>query len=220
MKTNTSFSGTRLDLRLAAYAATGAAVATAAAAPSARAAVVYSGPVAITVPNNLNGVYLDLVTGVASTSSFTGYDFNPYAASAGLTFYAGLGDGVVGTAATGASELTPGVSVVSSASTFLTGVVPATAFRDSSSFEFAGISFTNDTTGVTNYGWVELVTTAGTGFPATIVGYGYENTGAGITAGQIASVPEPGTNAALAIGALSLGAVGVRRWRNGKQAVA
>ena len=85
------------------------------------------------------------------------------------------------------------------------------------------IEFTNDTTGSTNYGWVELATASTTGFfPATIVGYGYENTGAPITVGQVASapVPEPTTTAALGLGVLSLGAAGVRRWRKAKQAVA
>ena len=219
--THLSSNNPRLDLRLAAYAAAGAALAGPALAPSAQASVVYSGPVTIAVPNTIDGVYLDLVTGVNSTSTFTGYDFNPFGSTA-LEFYEPASttlDAIVGTAAAGATAETPLVSTVSATSGFVTSVVAGTAF-DTIGTEYAGIKFKNDTTGVVNYGWVELVTTSTTGFPATIVGYAYENTGAAITVGQIASVPEPGTTAALGFGALSLGAAGVRRWRKSKQAVA
>ena len=210
----------RLDFRLAAYAAAGVAVA-AAAAPGAKAAVVYSGPVSISVPQTLDGVYLDLVTGATSTSASTlpGYDINPYG-SADLSFYeGGSGDGIVGTTSGGATAETPFLSTVSLNSGFLFNVVSGTAF-DKIGTEFAGIEFTNDTTGATNYGWVEFTTTSTTGFPATIVGYAYDNTGGSIVVGQTTSVPEPGTTAAMGLGALSLGAVGLRRWRKNKQPAA
>ncbi len=216
--TPTSSLNSRLDFRLAAYAAAGAAIVTAT-APGAEAAVVYSGPVSIAVPATTEGVYLDLVTGAASATAFAGYDFNPYAYFTGdLYFYTGSGDGVVGSTGAATSE-TPLVSTVSSSSSFLTGIIDGTNF-DETGTEYAGIEFQNDTTGATNYGWVELATTGTTGFPASIVGYAYDNAGGAIVVGQTTSVPEPGTTAALGLGALSLGAAGVRRWRKSKQAVA
>ena len=216
----TSSLNQRLDLRLAAYAAAGAAAATAVAAPSAQADIVYSGPVTIAVPMTIDGVYLDLVTGVNSTSTFTGYDINPFGTTA-LEFYSPTGSGVVGTSAAGATALPLGTTI-SSASTFLTSVAAGTAF-DTIGTEFLGVKFKNDTTLGTNYGWVEFVTTSTTGFPATIIGYAYNNTtGGAIQVGQIANaaIPEPTTTAALGLGALALGSLGVRRWRQGKQAAA
>ncbi len=208
-----------LNTRLAAYAATGVAVAAPVLAPSAEAAIVYSGPVTISVTQSLAGVYLNLVTGATGTASFAGYDFNPYF-STNLKFYESTtnGNGIVGTSAT-ATALPMG-TVISSGSTFLTGVVNGTPNFTGTGIEYAGIQFLNEATGVTNYGWVQLSTTTGTGFPATITGYAYENTGGAIAAGSIVAVPEPTTNAALGLGALAMGAVAVRRLRRRKLAVA
>ena len=95
-----------------------------------------------------------------------------------------------------------------------------TNYRAGETGGYLGVHFLNETTGVVNYGWVQLSTTAGTtpaqGFPATILGYAFDNTGAGILAGQI---PEPGTSAMLSLGAFALGATGVRRWRQRRQAL-
>ena len=80
---------------------------------------------------------------------------------------------------------------------------------------YLGLSFLNETTNATNYGYLHLQTTGATGFPARILDYAYENTGAAITV-----VPEPTTTATLGLGALTLGAAGVRRWRRRHQAEA
>jgi hypothetical protein len=68
-------------------------------------------------------------------------------------------------------------------------------------------------TNATNFGWVHLNTTGTTGFPATIVDYAYEDSGASIMAGQM---PEPSTFALL--GVMAAGALGVRAWRKRKAA--
>jgi hypothetical protein len=68
------------------------------------------------------------------------------------------------------------------------------------------------------YGWVEisLANTAGNpGFPdIAIEGYAWDTTGANIAAGQ---VPEPSAPAMLALGALTLGAKGLRSWRKNRE---
>ncbi|WOO39812.1 hypothetical protein [Rubellicoccus peritrichatus] len=69
--------------------------------------------------------------------------------------------------------------------------------------------------GTTLYGWAEVVLTEG-GDTGTfeIVQWAYEDTGANI---QTGAIPEPAT-VATGLGALALGAAGLRRWRKTKQA--
>ncbi len=51
-----------------------------------------------------------------------------------------------------------------------------------------------------------------TGPNVTIWGYAYDNTGAKPTMGQL-PVPEPSSGALLVMGAMALGARGLRKWR-------
>ena len=46
---------------------------------------------------------------------------------------------------------------------------------------YLGVKFMNEDTGEVNYGYVHMLTTSGTGFPAMIMDYAYDNTGAAIT---------------------------------------
>lgn len=70
------------------------------------------------------------------------------------------------------------------------------------------------------YGWVEIsLSMAGynAGGPnVTILGYAYDNTGLKPTMGQSA-VPEPSSAAFMVLGALMLGARGLRKWRQNHQ---
>ena len=83
--------------------------------------------------------------------------------------------------------------------------------------EYALFSFNNS--GITNYGWVELSLAIDSthGPNVTLEGWAYENTGALINAGDT-GVPEPSSFALLGLGALALGATGVRRWRKARKA--
>ncbi len=209
-----------VSARLTTYAAvtSAALAATAATAPRAQADVIYSGPLALAVPNNIGGIYLDLVTGQTATAFFTGYDINPYSSSGTLRLLPATGSGLVAPTTAGpASALTFG-AFIGSTDIFTTSSV-ATNFLVTGT-EYLGLKFVNTTTSAVNYGWIQFQTTATTGFPATILGYAYENTGGAITAGQVVAVPEPSTTMALGLGALSLGAAGVRRWRKARLAVA
>jgi hypothetical protein len=84
-------------------------------------------------------------------------------------------------------------------------------------FEFKDSSVTGTPL---RYGWVGLGLvngnlSGGGNYPAlTISGWAYDNTGAQIPMG----VPEPGSVSLLALGALTLGAVGVRSWRRNRAA--
>ncbi len=220
----------RVNARLTAYTAlTGAALAaTAATAPDARAAVVYSGAVSINIPTTTAGIYLNVVTGVsnAAPASAPGWDLNPWG-SGSLFLYGNTGanatSGVVdnftgGSSATLVDNLPFGTPINS---TFTFGSFGAettglTAFTLNSQANYVGFRFLNEATSQVDYGWAQLsLSSTYNGQPRSIIGYAYENTGAPILAGV---VPEPTTTATLGLGALTLGAAGVRRWRRRNQA--
>ena len=151
------------------------------------AAVIDSGPISMAVPVTTAGIYLNVVTNASSPSVglVPGWDFNPYASGGDLTFFTSPGsaniNNVVGSGAV-ATALAPGATIgPASTFAFSGGVSTAgTAFRTTGT-EYVGIRFNNEATGTLNYGYVQLQTTAATGFPATILRYVYENTGLPIT---------------------------------------
>ena len=202
--------------RLAAYATLAGAALAAPAIPSADATVVYSGIVNYSIGNTFDGLYINFVTGATGTSSSAvpGANFNPYNGGSGLQFFWNGGmNGGLSLDATTYATLAFGTPI-SSANTYLnTTSATATAAWQAGSSLYLGVRLTNSMTSAVNYGWVHLNTTGTTGFPATIVDYAYEDSGASITAGQ---VPEPTTFALL--GVMAAGALGVRAWRKRKAA--
>jgi len=213
-KLNAALVSKHLSMCAAALAGTAAAV------PAVEATVV-TNDINLPVPATFAGVYLNFQTGAtaATGAALPGFDFNPYAATGPLlAFYWGpAADGGGGVGSAGMfTDLSVG-AVVSSASSFLATAPGASAsanFRTTGT-HILGFRFLNEATGVLNYGYLRISTTATTGFPATVLSYSYENNGGAIT---VAPVPEPATNALLAVAALVLGAAGVREWR--RQAVA
>lgn len=143
----------------------------------------------ITIPNNIDGVYVNFVTGTTGTSSgaVPGFDFDPYSGGAdGMNFYFGGGaDANNGAVFDGTIyPVLANGTVIGAASTFGLGTADTTmtAWRAGAT-GFLGVRFTNEATSAANFGWVNITTTAGTGFPATINSYCYDNTGADIMAG-------------------------------------
>jgi len=205
-----------LDLngKLAAYAAlAGAALAGPAAV---NATVVDSGPLSINIQTtNINGLYINFVTGANNTvgngagTTVAGWDMNPYSSTGTATgsfnfFESNANNAIVGAGGV-ASSLAPG-TFVGPASAFITGVVTGTPFR-TTGMEYAGLRFTNESTGAVNYGWALFSTNGATGFPATLLRYSYDDAGGAI---QV-PIPEPGTFALL--GVVAAGALGLRQWR-------
>lgn len=199
----------RLDSTLALAAAVGAVAVPAVS----KAAVVFSGPLNISIPATADGIYVNFITGLTGTTaaSVPGYDWNPYGSTALLFYWGGTGalnSGVASTTTGPYLVLQPG-AMISSGSTFsqsANGANNETAAFRAGVNGYLGVQFRNETTGIQNFGYVHLQTTGTSGYPATILDWAYDNTGAAITI-----VPEPATTSLL--GALALGALGVRAWK-------
>ena len=206
------FQSSKLKLRVATYAA---AAAVAALPAMAGAAVVTTTPTTpILIPNTTNGLYLNLVTGATSTSSLAGYDINPYGnALIGLSFFAPSSPQGVLANGTVAESLMPGSVVGPTPATgaFRAGNNSGAAVDATPGTDYIGIAFTDESTNLLDFGYLQLSVGTAAGFPASIVSYGYDNAGAAITIPGGTSVPEPTT--ALGLAAFAGGATLIRRRR-------
>ena len=193
--------------------------------PAAHAGLVYSGPVNLNIPSNVDGVYLNVVTGVTGSlaSSVTGWDINPYGSSS-LSFFTpsspATSFGVImdfagGSSATLVDNLPYGTSI-GAGPTYGTGArssetTGATAFLLNSSDNYVGFRFQNEADGnLVHYGWLHLSLAGGAGAqPRTILDYGYNDlAGEPIAAGV---VPEPTSGALLMLGLAGIAGLRFRR---------
>lgn len=186
------------------------------------AVVTFSTP--INVPNTFDGIYINLLTGATATlgSGVPGWDFNPYNSGVSLSFFwsatPSQASGVAATTTGPYLDLAPGTTV-SAASTF----AQVTATANTASFQVPGthtlgFRFYNENTASINYGYMSMTSGGSTGFPLTINGWSFENSGAAITVPSV--VPEPATGAMLTMGALALGALNLRRLRRQRRQLA
>ncbi len=195
------------------FAVCAAAVATAVVG-SANAAVVYSGVVNITVPANIDGIYLHLETGFYNSSGAAnpGWDINPYGSgTTSVSLYAATGTGYMRNPGAGTStsrtNLADGTAIgatsffYGSSSAVIGTLVGQWSANANGIFGFKFLA--ND--GLTHYGWARMSIGANAA-TRTIVDYGYESVaGAAIGAG----VPAPG-----AVALLGLAGLMTRRRRN------
>lgn len=185
--------------------ALGAVLASVAGAPAAVIHMDFSG-VPVVIPNSFDGLYLNVVSGILSTAATppAGWDINPYNNGTGLGFFAPATPAGQGTLASGPTALALlGGETIGPASLYQPDQALGTNFQITAT-QYAGFRFLNESTGQTNYGWLQLRTTGGgasPGFPASLLAYAYENTGAPLTAGQI---PEPSSAGLLASGLFAL----------------
>jgi hypothetical protein len=172
----------------------------------ANAAIIDSGPISIAIPNNTDGVYVNLVTLATGTAGagVAGWDFNPYNASTSITFFwpttpaTSFGGVAVGTVY---SNIPVG-TVVNAAANYsvAAGGGGAANFVNFATAgpKILGVRFFNEATTAINFGYIQMDKGAAAGFPATITRVVYENTGAAITvaaagvSGVYSSNPAPG----------------------------
>lgn len=176
---------------------------------TANAAITYSGPVNIVIPDNIDGIYMNVVTGANSpiAASAPGWDINPYTAAAGA--FNLWGPTATTWANVGGNYNLPVGTPIDAAAAFGRpgGVSVAPNFTLNSSNNYVGFQFANEGNGgATHYGWAQLSFGATPG-TRSIVAYAYEDVaGARIGAGV---VPAPASMALLALGGLA----GARRRR-------
>lgn len=146
----------------------------------------------LNIPPDIEGLYINVVTGVASpfADSAPGWDLNPYNMGTGLAFFTPsvpAGQGMLASGTTALSLL--GGEIIGPLGIYHPGQAAGSNFQVTG-VSYAGFRFWNETTGALNYGWAEFTTTggAGAGFPARLRSYAYEDAGQSLWAGQI---PEP-----------------------------
>jgi hypothetical protein len=191
------------------------------------AAVVYSGLENISVPttNGQGGIYIDLtMPGLFFTPTtngmgpveglntvLPGWDVNFYRGTTGnLRWWYNTGvyavfNGANRVAALGAGVMVDGSSALGTFQTMVPEFTGTTAFM--------GVEFLNASSNPL-FGWIRITGGPTAGFPATIVDWAYDDSGAGILTGA-GLVPEPSS---LALGCLAAGAAGLVAWRKRKAA--
>jgi hypothetical protein len=188
------------------------ALATIMAAPAHAAIIAYTGP-AIPITPNIDGLYLNVVTGASANGSVAGWDINIYNNSTfapSLTFWAATGGGYVGSG-TEVEPLAFGTPIGAGSSFLGTpnigGGYQASGFIGTTSF--FGFRFINEAGGSTHYGWAQIAAGTDGGFPASILAYAFESTpNMSIQAGV---VPEPGTYALMIAGLAGIAGFAARR---------
>ncbi|MBE7157555.1 MAG: PEP-CTERM sorting domain-containing protein [Rhodospirillales bacterium] len=180
------------------------------AARTAQAEVIYVDPPDISLPASTNaGFYLNVATGQYTTDGTVpdGWDIYIYKTGTGngnLHFGAANdgSSGYEGASLNSPLNLDPG-TYIGPNSSFYSGTGLTAAFHQDGT-ELAGFKFFNEATGQTDYGWIELTTTAASGYPATANRWAYDDAGNAVFAGV---VPEPSTWAMLSLGVVGAGLV-------------
>ncbi|TDR44927.1 hypothetical protein DFR29_105110 [Tahibacter aquaticus] len=143
---------------------------------SVQAVVVDSGPVDLPIAATAAGTYLNLVDG---NSLASGSDFHPIAAADGSLAFA-IGSAASLAVRNGAVATLDQAILVGAANAYAaSGTLAATPLRSGGQHRL-GLRFVDERSGGLRYGHVLLQTTAPKGFPARILRYAYETSGAAI----------------------------------------
>lgn len=167
---------------------------------SADAAVVYSGVQNVTINNDIDGLYFNILTGASGTSSgaVPGGDVNVYVGASGWTIFrpASTSWFTRPTSAAGVDAVPSGFSIEFATTPSSGGVINNLGTELIYGLEFGEA-------GNTYYGWFRATLPAGGSGPGTLVDWAYESTpNTPIAAG--AGIPEPASLSLLALGAAGL----------------
>ena len=197
---NTKNRSNRLDAHFAICAV---AMATGAAVGTANATVIYSGPVNIVVPANIDGTYINVQTGQyvnGPGSGVPGWDVNAYGTSTtAVSLYAATGTGYMRNPDAGTSTARTNLSAgtIVGSTSFFYGSSSATIGTlvgqwSANSTGFFGFKFLA-ADNATHYGWMRLSIGANAA-TRTIVDYAWED-----VAGTSIVVPAPGAMALIGL---------------------
>lgn len=180
-------------------------------ARSANAAVIYSGIQDIPITVTFEGVYLDVDTGATSASEFSGWDINPFFGGQGIANNMFFQPIRIGTNFLDPYRNLPGGSLIDAATSSYSlgqgGTDTSHLGAGPDQFHegidgYLGFQFTTNSSDGPYYGWIRLNLTLGTG-TGFIRDWAYDDTGSGVFAGSLISVPEPGRVALLLLGAFA-----------------
>ena len=152
--------------------------------------IVVSGPLNHAIQNNIDGTSVNWITGDIQDADVEGYHLNPYNNSIQLTFWWNTGApdiaGVSANANTSDFLVLQSGAVVGPSSVWSTTNNPgpaawATTANGYLGFRFNCSSLPSPPASGICYGYAHLKTTAPTGFPATLLDYAYDKSGAAIT---------------------------------------
>ena len=196
--------------------------------PAAYADVIYvdrtSAPIPVllgTDPPYEGATYLNLVSGAIGNTQATvpGWDVKiEYGGGAGALSFVGdsAPNGVLSTVLAPQYDVALALNfgrTISASDTFVPGFVQAYDFYTQGE-RYLGLKFLNEVTGVSNYGWLKVLSG---NFPggslASILGYGYESAGRATTAGAgiVIAVPETEGYALMLAGFAAVGFAARRR---------
>lgn len=133
------------------------------------AVVIDSGPVAIAIPATADGLRLRLDSAAAGNASH----FTAYASGGVLAF--GVHPGATVTATGGQPATLRAGDVVGANASWLAQATLAPARVRAGGIFVVGVRFEDAATGTTNLGYVQIATTAPSGFPATVLRYAYDD---------------------------------------------
>lgn len=168
------------------------------------AAIVDSGPLTITVPQNLDGIYYNVVTGAngATGAGTAGWDINVYQPDAafGISFFWPTPNTNAGGVATGTVYNSLAVGAVINAASNFSIAAGGGGNANFVNYQTAGqktlgIRFTNEAGGGVHFGYINFTTSGPLGFPAQITRIVYDN-----VAGTAVTVAGAGPTATVTAG--------------------
>jgi hypothetical protein len=180
----------------------------------AQAAVIYSGLKHVSIPTNLDGVYIDIDGNIpiTSLSDFSGADVNPFFGGLGIANNPAFQPARTGTGILDAIIRLNAGDVIDASRNYASGyggsgdpnehIGTAANMFQSGTEAFFGYRFTPNTNIGTYYGWMRVkLTTNLTG--GEVIDWAYDDSGAAILAGA-GLVPEPSRPLTLTLAALCL----------------